>query len=341
LDSLHQKKFLITGGNGFIGKYLVKQLLQQRQKVIILDNLSNSNINSKQSEFYGIDTLNNTNKKILFYEADIRNKEKLDNIFKENSGIDTCIHLAAKISVFDSIKNPAETLDVNVSGTQNVLEASDKNGVKNFVFASSAAVYGNSSNLPLKETETCNPISPYGKSKLDGEEMVAKYSKSIPNTVSLRFFNIYGIGQTLEYSGVITKFAESLTKLKPIVIYGDGNQSRDFISVKDVVKAIIMASSNYDYETKSKFHRNYSNNIFNVATGKPTKIIDLAKIMINLFDEYNKKKDIPHNAEKIIYKESIEGDILQNYADIEKMEEIIGFRYEDDIINGLKRLYKL
>ena len=98
-------------------------------------------------------------------------------IFKENPNIDTCIHLAAKISVFDSIKNPIDTMDVNFNGTNNVLEASAKNGIKNFVFASSAAVYGNSSNMPLKEIEKCNPISPYGISKLKGEEMVDKYSK--------------------------------------------------------------------------------------------------------------------------------------------------------------------
>ena len=122
------------------------------------------------------------------------------------------------------------------------------------------------------------------------------------NTISLRFFNIYGIGQSLEYGGVITKFAERLTNNKPIVIYGDGYQLRDFISIKDVVRAIIMASSG-NYIKKSIIYNNNSNNIFNIATGKPKKIVDIANIMIKLFDKQDQIKNNPNNIDKIIYKD--------------------------------------
>lgn len=329
MDKDGTKKFLITGGNGFIGSYLVHQLLQQRQKVIIIDNLSNSNIKSNQTGFE-IYSPNNINNSISFYEADIQDKSLIDTIFEENPNIHTCIHLAAKISVSDSIKNPIDTMNVNVNGTYNMLVASANNDIKNFVFASSAAVYGNSTNVPLKETENCDPISPYGISKLRGEEMVSQFSKNIYNTISLRFFNIYGIGQSIEYSGVITKFAESLASGKPIEIYGNGHQLRDFINIKDVIRAIIIASSdNYNKEINS--HSNNLHNIFNVATGKPTKIIDIANMMMKLFNKIN---------QKIIYKDLIEGDILQSYADIKKTEKKLGFKYTYDIENGLDDTYK-
>ena len=160
--------------------------------------------------------------------------------------------------------------------------------------------------------------------------MVSQFSKNIYNTISLRFFNIYGIGQSIEYSGVITKFAESLASGKPIEIYGNGHQLRDFINIKDVIRAIIIASSdNYNKEINS--HSNNLHNIFNVATGKPTKIIDIANMMMKLFNKIN---------QKIIYKDLIEGDILQSYADIKKTEKKLGFKYTYDIENGLDDTYK-
>jgi UDP-glucose 4-epimerase len=335
LYSDNRKKFIVTGGCGFVGNHLVKQLLLLKQKTIVIDNFSNSKIKNIR-DFYNIHSKYNTYNNIILYNSDIREKDFIDTIFKENPQIDTCIHLAAKISVTDSIKNPTDTMENNLSGTKNMLEASAKHGIKNFIFASSAAVYGNSSNLPLKETEKCKPISPYGLSKLKGEEIVLKYSKSIENTICLRFFNIYGIGQSMEYGGVITKFAESLTNNRPVVIYGDGNQLRDFISIKDVVNAIILSISYHNKNKKQKICGKYSDNIFNVATGKPIKIIDIAKLMIKLSYERKEIKNTLENKEKIIFKEPREGDILQSYADTMKIKELMGFTYGDDIKKGLR-----
>jgi len=339
LGQCNDKKVIVTGGNGFVGKHLVDQLIQQKIKVIIIDNLSNSKIDFNQYEFYGIDLANYTSQQISFYKADIRDKDLINDIFKENLNIDTCIHLAAKISVSDSIKNPTETMDVNIKGTHSVLEAAANNGVKNFVFASSAAVYGNSKDMPLKETERTIPISPYGESKLKGENLVFKYSNEIPNTTSLRFFNIYGIGQSLEYAGVITKFAERLANGQPLLIYGDGYQLRDFISVKDIVRSIVMASTRLSYKNNSALQSNDSNNIFNIATGKPIKIIDLAKILINLLKTSFTRANIEFITEEIIFDKPLEGDILQSYADVTKAEEYFGFKYREDVANGLKNMY--
>ena len=155
---------------------------------------------------------------------------------------DTCIHLAAKISVPDSIKNPDETMEINVNGTLNVLEACHTNQVNNFIFASSAAVYGDVTELPISEDHTLHPLSPYGTSKMLAEKHVSTYGrlKKIQNTISLRIFNAYGPGQTSE-SDVITKFAKRLSNGLPPIIYGDGNFTRDFISVDDITEAILLS----------------------------------------------------------------------------------------------------
>lgn len=194
-------QILVTGGAGFIGQHLSKRLSQLNCKGTVIDNLSNANAN------FQIDD-------ISFHKEDIRNKDSVSDIFKYEK-IHTCIHLAAKINVSESIANPFDTLDINIQGTLNVLEACSKNRVDNFVFASSAAVYGEPKKLPISEVHILNPLSPYGTSKLAGELLVSSYGNfgKIRNAISLRFFNVYGEGQTLEYAGVITKFAERLSSI--------------------------------------------------------------------------------------------------------------------------------
>lgn len=176
--------------------------------MIVIDNLSNSELpdlllKESRSRFSknNFEGLN-----FSFYQIDIREKESVDRILCINNRIDTCIHLAAQISVTESIKSPKKTADVNVNGTQNILRACVKYNVKNFVFAFSSAVYGNPVRLPLCENETSNPISP---------GLVSSYSKLIPRAISLRFFNIYGVGQTTDYAGVITKFAKRMSQGLP------------------------------------------------------------------------------------------------------------------------------
>lgn len=299
---------LITGGAGFIGHHLVKRLLQEHNwKITIIDNLSNGDISN----------LNLQSDKMKFYLEDIRNGSVISDIVQKES-IDTCIHLAAKISVVDSLVDPFDTADVNVRGTLSMLDACSKNDVNKFVFASSAAVYGQPKTLPLREEYVLQPLSPYGASKVAGEAFVSSYgnSRKIQNTISLRFFNIFGEAQSREYAGVITKFSERLSKRLPPIIYGDGGQIRDFVFVDDVVQAILLAT-----ETEVT-------DVFNVGTGKPTSINDLAQLMIRLF-----RLDL-----QPIYDEANNGDVTLSLADIEKASNLLRFNAKEDLESGLKRI---
>jgi UDP-glucose 4-epimerase len=214
---------IITGGNGFIGKHLVKKLLSYKRHTVVISNTTN--INNK----YLADRKLLQNMPLTFYTADIRDREAISDIFL-NERPDVCIHLATKTSVADSIKNPEETMDINVKGTLNVLEACHDSQVNDFVFASSAAVCGNVRELPISENHTLGPLSPYGTSKMLAEKHISSYykSKKIQNTISLRIFDVYGDGQPSEVD-VITKFAARLSKGLTPIIYGDGLQTRDFI----------------------------------------------------------------------------------------------------------------
>jgi len=230
---------LVTGGAGFIGHHLVKRLSALDCKITVIDNLSNANSiflhkiksaiqASRVSTFRFVKRNDNEINNVSFYAEDIRNKEELIDIFKSEE-IDTCVHLASKISVPESITSPGDTIDVNIKGTFNVLEACSKAEVKNLVFASSSAVYGEPKILPISETEQLDPLSPYGASKIAGEALVSSFRNTgkIQNAVSIRLFNVFGEGQSFGYAGVITKFAERLSASLLPVIYGDGNQTRD------------------------------------------------------------------------------------------------------------------
>ena len=285
----------MTGGAGFVGRHLVQHLMESNPdcKIAIVDTLSNTG--------KGFDP---RNKHILFYNEDIRNHETLSDIVKRER-IDTCIHLAAIVSVADSILYPFETIDINIKGTLSVFEACAKNDVKNIVFASSASVYGNPRILPIPEEHILEPLSPYGSSKASGEALLSSYKNcgKIKNAVSLRFFNIYGKGQNPEYAGVITKFAHQLSKGLPPIIYGTGEQTRDFISVDDVVRAIMKAAK-----------ANVSG-IFNIGTGRPLSMNELAMRMIKAFN-----LDILP-----IYKEAQRGDIIHSYANTAKSNNVLKF----------------
>ena len=316
-------KVLVTGGAGFIGHHLVQRLLsQENYKIIVIDNLSNGNKN-----LLHINNNRSSSRKFSFYKEDIRNKRSILDIFNHERTIDTCIHLAAKINVLDSITNPDDTIDVNVRGTLNVLEACSSNGVKNFIFGSSAAVYGEPKKLPLSEDEhLLEPLSPYGASKVAGEALVSSYtrSKKIKNGISLRFFNVYGEGQNPEYAHVITRFAERLSKgLRPI-IYGDGKQIRDFVSVNDVVNAVLLAV------TETGKIKMSTSGVFNIGTGMPIRIDDLAQRMIRVFGI-----DL-----KPIYYEAREGDIKYIYADTKKSKSILKFIAIEELESFLKRMLK-
>ena len=277
-------KIIVTGGAGFIGKHLVGFLVTKGINVTIFDNFSNSEKNS-------ITYLKNQGVRII--EGDIRKRHEIDNAVKDH---DVVIHLAAKISVEESIKNPSETFDTNVNGTKNVLHACKEHKIKKIVVASSAAVYGESEpKIKLTEKSEMNPISPYGESKVMMENEINKNIKKYNlNYVILRFFNIYGLGQSSEYAGVITKFIKKIKANKPLEIVGDGMQIRDFISINDVVDSIFYSIKNGENQT------------YNIASGNPITIKYLAELMISL-----SKKDL-----KIIYNNTKKGDIRFSQADI-------------------------
>jgi UDP-glucose 4-epimerase len=311
------RRVIITGGSGFIGSHLLKRLLTDKQcSVALIANASNLATRKLQETM-----------PLTFYAADIRDKETILNIFRDEK-VKTCIHLAAKISVADSIKKPEETMDINVKGTLNVLDACHNTGINNFVFASSAAVYGDVKELPISENQSLRPLSPYGTSKMLAEQHVLSYKqlKKIKNTISLRIFNVYGSGQASE-ADVITRFAKRLSIGHPPIIYGDGMQTRDFISVDDVIDAIILSTSSMeDVENKVTT----SPSVFNVGTGTPTSISQLAQKMIEIFG-----LDL-----EPVYEHGKEGErgILHSYADITMAKKNLHFVAKKSIERGLREI---
>ena len=285
-------KVLVIGGGGFIGKHLTKYLLKNNNLVTIFDNFSNSKKNSITS---------GTNK-VKIIDGDITNFEEVSNAIKDQ---DVVIHLAAKISVEESVKNPSETFRINVDGTKNVLLACDTNKVKKLIVASSSAVYGEGEpEKKLTENSNINPISPYGESKSIMEQEIKEFiSTHDINCIILRFFNIFGVGQSSEYAGVITKFIKKIRDNESLVIFGDGTQTRDFVAIQDVVEAI----QNAMLSEKS--------GIYNIASGKSVTIKELAEFMISLSG-----KEL-----KIEYSVPREGDIKYSQADISLAKKDLHF----------------
>lgn len=328
------QRVLVTGGAGFIGHRLVENLSESGSAVTIVDNLSNANLNFLDQVKEAIRSSTNRGGFVRLkagyrhspslYIQDIRNKEALAEIVKAEE-IDTCVHLAAKIDVADSIKNPEETIDVNIKGTFNILEACARRDVKNFVFASSSAVYGESKALPISEEQQLNPLSPYGASKIAGEALVSSFcnTRKIQNGLSLRIFNVYGIGQSIKYAGVIAKFAERFSSRLQPVLYGDGSQVRDFIFIEDVVNTILLAAN------RTKMEKASHEKVINVGTGKAMRINEVAQIMAKIFGvEY-----------KPIFAESRNGDIVNSIADISKLKTILEYVPRSEMELCLKKIF--
>ena len=313
-----KNSILVTGAAGFIASHLIEKLLSENVGTVIgIDNFY-SGFKSN------IDFLNNISSKssFIFQEIDIRDFEQVENIINQYN-INQVYHLAAVVSVQESIKNPILSNDVNVKGTLNILEASRKNDVKRIVFSSSAAVYGDEPTLPKNELSLTKPISPYGCEKLMGEQYMKLYSELYGlETVSLRYFNVYGTRQsvTSNYSGVISIFEDKLKNNKTINIYGDGEQYRDFIYVEDVVDANLKAMTISLIDTK--------NEVICVGTAQKTSINDLFCYLNNKY-----KKNV-----KPIYLEVRSGDIKESICDNSKLKRILKMEQLVNFNEGILKL---
>jgi UDP-glucose 4-epimerase len=301
-------KVLVTGGAGFIGSHVVDCLVKENCAVRVLDDLSSGRLGNIQEHL--------TSDKVEFVKGDVRDALV---VRKSLEGIDAVVHLAALISVPGSFENPILTFDVNLFGTLNLLRSCVQKRIGKFVFVSSCAVYGDPKILPVNENVKVNPISPYAESKLVGERYCLGFSeRELLKLVVLRFFNVYGPRQGLnEYSGVITQFIDRLKQGKPLLVYGDGSQTRDFVNVKDIANAVL-----------ASLKTGVSNDVFNVGSGKSTSINELAKTVSELVD---KNLDIH-------YEDPRTGDIKHSYADISKAKKFLGYEPKFSLSDGLREL---
>jgi UDP-glucose 4-epimerase len=294
-------RILVTGGAGFIGSHLVDRLLEEGYEVTVIDDLSSGSLeNLRQNE---------GKKGFRFVKGDIRD----GNLLKRNlKDIDAVFHKAALINVTLSVREPLLTNDVNVQGTINLLKACLDANVKRVVYASSAAVYGDVRVSKISEDAPKNPLSPYGISKLAAEGYMRFFYKVHGlETVSLRFFNAYGPRQRFDpefpYSGVITIFLSRLVKGESPVVNGDGQQTRDFVYVQDMVEADLLALR----------CKNAAGKVFNIGSGERTSVNKVAETLKSVLNK---------GAVKTLYADPQVGDIRHSCADIVKAERMLGYR---------------
>lgn len=293
-------KILVTGGAGFIGSNLVDRLIRENYAVTVIDDLSSGNIK-------------NVNKKARFFKLDVRNLKKILPLFQ---GVDYIFHLAALPRIQRSVEKPLLTHQVNTEGTLNVLIASLQNNIKKVVYASSSSVYGDVSKQPFRETIMPHPLSPYAVQKLTGEYYCKIFYEIYGlKTVSLRFFSIYGprMNGREAYATVVSKFLILKREGKPLVIYGDGTQSRDFTFVSDAVTAAVLTM---------KSGKTGKGETLNICFGKKTTISQLAKKV----------------GGKIVYRQARKGEPKNVLGSNSLAKKLLLWKPENDLDNGLKKL---
>lgn len=305
------KKYLVTGGAGFIGSHIVRALLEQGDFVRVLDNFSTG----KRENVAKMD-----NASFELFEGDIRDQAALAEVVK---GIDIIFHEAAFISVPQSMEDPLPCFEINQRGTEFVLEAARKAGVKRVVLASSAAVYGDSEALPLDEQTPLSPLSPYAVSKRVNELYAEMYTRSFGlEVVALRYFNVYGPRQRPDsmYAAAVPIFTRRLLDGKPITIYGDGRQTRDLVYVGDIVRANLVASE----------HPAAPGQVFNICTGHEIQVIDLVETLRALFPNAPAPQFAPPRA----------GDIYRSVGNPQKAANLLEFRTQTSLAEGLKAVVR-
>ena len=297
--------YLVTGGAGFIGSHITEELIKRGDEVIVLDNMY-----SGRAENIAV------NPKAVFIDRSILDTEIIDSICTIYN-IEGIFHLAAVASVQKSIENPALVHEVNVTGTLNVLEAARKHGVSKVVLSASAAAYGDNPVFPKREDMLPEPLSPYAVSKI-ASEMYCKTYAELYNmqTISLRYFNVFGPRQDPngEHAAVIPKFTEKICAGESPTVFGDGKQTRDFVYVKDVARANILAM---DSDISG---------LFNIGTGIQTSLNNLAKMIM----------DAAEISVDMKYEPAREGDVRHSVADISKAKSELGYKPEWELTDGIK-----
>jgi nucleoside-diphosphate-sugar epimerase len=300
-------KALVTGGGGFIGSNVVRALLARGDEVRVLDNFSTG----IRANLAGLEH------DVQLVEGDLRSYER---VHAATRGVEVVFHQGALPSVPRSVQDPLTTTAVNVEGTLNVLLAARDEGVRRIVNASSSSVYGNNGALPRVETEAPDPISPYAVAKLAAERFCTSFSRVYGmEIVSLRYFNVFGPRQdpTSQYAAVVPRFIRAVADGAAVTIYGDGEQSRDFTFVDNVVGANLLAADAPDV----------GGEILNVATGGSVTVNALADAIGALLDKPVEKT----------YEPAREADVLASWADITAAERLLGYRPQVDFADGLRR----
>jgi len=297
-------RVLVTGGAGFIGSHLVKALLRAGHFVRVLDNFSTGSM----------DNIVDVARDVEIVVGDVRDYSVVEKCVR---GVDVVIHLAALIDVAESIERPDLYFEVNVIGTHNIAKAC--RGVNVLIFASSSSVYGDPLKIPIPEDHLLSPRSPYAASKAAGEALIQAFSSIYGyRPIILRIFNVYGPKQSRAYAGVVIEFIRRVLRREPPIIYGDGEQTRDFIHISDVIDAIMKA-----------MNIERARGVFNIGSGKAVTINQLAKLILKTLN----REDL-----KPVYAPPRPGDIKHSIADITKSRKILGFEPKISLEEGIKTL---
>jgi len=323
MNSGNSKTVLITGGCGFIGCNLVSHLARRGYALRVLDNLSNASSHWGSVLGKGCPRPS-VRASVELTIGDIRDE---DTVYRVVNGVGAVVHLAAYPGVTESLKAPAETWEVNTGGTLNLLEASRRSDVGCFVFASSNAAVGDQE-PPIDETRIPRPLSPYGASKLAGEALCSAYYRSFGlRTLSLRFSNCVGPYSDRK-SSVVATFIRKAVAGEPLTIHGSGDQTRDFVHVSDVCRAIDLCLT---LRQKDQVGRETPwGEVFQVGTGIETSIRELCSIIAEVSGD---------NAE-VVYEERREGDIQRNYSDISRARRVLGFEPAVTLREGIAELWE-